>query len=313
MSKQFSVAEVFDAIETALTDYQAEIKRAYDVFSQERDKAKREASVFKDEDARFTSLIADAKKTASAACTAADKRLADKVNGVYAPMLKDALTYFVTANPDPAFIQTLKLYQDFDLDMKNDDLDALIEASQGNYLALKCLRSVAEKKGYTLNTPSADEFEKKVESLQRYANGYTMYVPLNCGAMAREIFDSQRPLINRDGHTYMGTQPLDSLYIATSESSFNSTLNGAKEFADAWKGAIVPPLSSFKKKYDDDYNEITPEQQRAEAMKEATKRVTYDRQDQSVELAHQIGQQRAEANEEAARVMEHYGAGNHIE
>ena len=305
-SKQFSIAEIFDAIEQSLTDYRAEVKSVYDSFSQERDRAKRDAEQFKDEKTRYDAMIATAKKTASAACTAADKRLADKVNGVYAPMLKDALTYYITANPDPAFIQAVKLYQEFDLDLKPDELDGLIEASQGNYMALKVLAAVAEKKGYTMSVPSVDEFEKKVESLQRYANGYTMFIPQNCGALAREIFDSMRPLINRDGHTYMGTQPLDSLYIATSEASFNSTLNGAKEFADAWKGAIVPPLSSFKKQYDSDFNEITPEQQRAEAMKAATKHVTYDRQDQSVEMAHQIGQQRADANEEAARVMEHY-------
>ena len=304
MSKQFSIAEVFDAIETALTDYQRETESAYETFSQERERAKREAAAYKDEKARFASLIADAKKTASAACTAADKRLADKVNGVYAPMLKDALTYYITANPDPAFIQTLKLYQDFDLDMKNDDLDALIEASQGNYLALRCLKSVAEKKGYTLNTPSADTFEQNITHLQRYADGHTMLIPLKYSDCARDIFDT-RPYRNREGRV-VGTQPLDSLYVATSEVSFNSTLNGAKEFADAWRSAIVPPLSSFKKKYTDNYDEITPEQQRAEAMKAATKHVTYDRQDQSVELAHQIGQQRAEANEEAARVMEHY-------
>lgn len=303
-TKQFSIGEIFDAIETALTDYQKETESAYEAFSQERERAKREASQYKDEDARFASLIADAKKTASAACTAADKRLSDKVNGVYAPMLKDALTYYITANPDPAFIQTLKLYQDFDLDMKNDDLDALIEASQGNYLALKCLRSVAEKKGYTLNTPSADTFEQNITRLQRYADGHTMLIPLKYSDCARDIFDT-RPYRNREGRV-VGTQPLDSLYVATSEVSFNSTLNGAKEFADVWRSAIVPPLSSFKKRYDADYNEISPEQQRAEAMKAATKHVTYDRQDQSVELAHQIGQQRAEANEEAARVMEHY-------
>lgn len=306
MSKQFTIAEVFDAIETALTDYQAEIKSAYDNFSHERDRAKRDAEQYKDEKTRYDAMIATAKKTANEACTAADKRLSDKVNGTYVPILRDILTYYVTASPDPSFIQTLKLYQDFDLEFKGNDLDALIEASQGNYMALRCLKSVAEKKGYTMNTPTVDEFEARVDSLQRYANGYTMYVPLNCGALAKEIFDSMRPLINRDGHTYMGTQPLDPLYIATSEASFNSTLKGAKEFGSNWRGTIVPPVSFFKKKYDDDYNEITPEMQQAEAMKAATKRVTYDRQDQSVEMAHKIGQQRAEAHEEAARVMEYY-------
>lgn len=303
-TKQFSIGEIFDAIETALTDYQKETESAYEAFSQERERAKREAAAYKDEDARFASLIADAKKTASAACTAADKRLADKVNGVYAPMLKDALTYYITASPDPAFIQAVKLYQEFDLDLKPDELDGLIEASQGNYMALKVLAAVAEKKGYTLNTPSADTFEQNITRLQRYADGHTMLIPLKYSDCARDIFDT-RPYRNREGRV-IGTQPLDSLYVATSEVSFNSTLNGAKEFADAWRSAIVPPLSSFKKRYDADYNEVTPEQQRAEAMKAATKRVTYDRQDQSVELAHQIGQQRAEANEEAARVMEHY-------
>ena len=130
------------AVNSVLADYRVGVERATS-----------EAAAFKNEQAELSKRKATLINTARSEIRRADSELHDRVMQQI-PKLREALSAYITAKPDPNFMEMLRDVKTFRLTLSRSELEALIPSAEGNFTALKALQSVANDNGYTLTAPS---------------------------------------------------------------------------------------------------------------------------------------------------------------
>ena len=130
-----------------------------------------------------------------------------------------------------------------------------------------------------------------------------MYAPYDYQHEALEVLPD-RPVFRADGSYYTTGRP-DSVYLIMRKQEFESAMNAVTEAGTRWSVDFVPEITAFEPVKTDDGGEITPEQQRAEAVKDAAQRVGVS--DTTAEqMAQRITQEQAEADRRAAEGLKHY-------
>ena len=110
-----------------------------------------------------------------------------------------------------------------------------------------------------------------------------------------------RPVFRPDGSFYTTGRP-DSIFLTLRAQEFENSMKAMSEAATRWSTAFVPEITAFEPIKG---GEITPEQQRAEAVKDAVQRVGVS--DTTAEqLTQRITQEQAEADRRAAEGLKHY-------
>lgn len=297
------VKKVFSDIHGEFTSYQTVVASALSVYRRDLESAKRTAAQFKDEagelSRRKEGLIAAARSKVSEA----DKTLHDAVTMIYLPKLREALSDYVCKRADRGYMDSLRDVWDFDLSLSRAELAGYILGADGNYTALRALHAVAKRSGYRLTVPSADDYQGDIDRIERAVRVPVMYAPHDYLHEALEVL-SDRPVFRADGSYYTTGRP-DSVYLVLRKQEFESAMNAVTEAGTRWSVDFVPEITAFEPVKTEDGEEITPEQQRAEAVKDAAQRVGVS--DTTAEqLTQHVTQEQADADRRAAEGLKHY-------
>lgn len=298
-----NIQKVFDDIHGEFTSYQTVVASALSVYRRDLESAKRTAAQFKDEagelSRRKEGLIAAARSKVSEA----DKTLHDAVTMIYLPKLREALSDYVCKRADRGYMDSLRDVWDFDLSLSRAELAGYILGADGNYTALRALHAVAKRSGYRLTVPSADDYQGDIDRIERAVRVPVMYAPHDYLHEALEVL-SDRPVFRADGSYYTTGRP-DSVYLVLRKQEFESAMNAVTEAGTRWSVDFVPEITAFEPVKTEDGEEITPEQQRAEAVKDAAQRVGVS--DTTAEqLTQHVTQEQADADRRAAEGLKHY-------
>ena len=298
-----NIQKVFSDIHGEFANYQAAVASALSAYRRDLEAAKRTAAQYKDEagelSRRKEGLIAAARSKISEA----DKALHDAVTMTYLPKLREALSDYVCKRADRDYMDSLRDVWDFDLSMNRAELAGYILGADGNYTALRALQAVAKRSGYRLTVPSADSYQGDIDRIERAVRVPVMYAPHDYLHEALEVLPD-RPVFRADGSYYTTGRP-DSVYLIMRKQEFESAMNTVSEAGTRWGVDFVPEITAFEPVKTDDGGEITPEQQRAEAVKDAAQRVGVS--DTTAEqTAQRITQEQAEADRRAAEGLKHY-------
>lgn len=279
------------AVNSALADYHVGVQRA-----------SREASAFKAEQAELAKRKAALINTARAAIQAADSELHDRVAGQI-PKLREALSEYITAKPDSGFMGTLRDIKTFRLSLSRSELEALVPAAQGNFTALKALQSVAKDNHYTLTVPDIAAFLDDVKAIERAVRVPVMYA----GDYIHEGVEvlEDRPVFRDDGSIAYSTGRPDAVYLIMRGQEFDGLTDSLGKIADRWSGSFVPQLSELEPIELDDGDVVTPEQQREAAISTASERISVD-DSADTERAAAMGAERAEADRKAMETLQRY-------
>lgn len=297
------IQKVFNDIHNEFTRYQAAVAATLSTYRRDLEAAKRTAAQYKDEagelSRRKEGLIAAARSKIGEA----DKTLHDAVMMIYLPKLREAMSDYVCKRADRGFMDTLRDVWDFNLSLSRAELSGYILGADGNYTALRALQAVAKRSGYRLTVPSADSYQGDIDRIGRAVRVPVMYAPHDYLHEALEVLPD-RPVFRADGSYYTTGRP-DSVYLIMRKQEFESAMNTVSEAGERWSVDFVPEITAFEPIKDAEGGEITPEQQRAEAVKDAVQRVGVS--DTTAEqLTQRITQEQAEADRRAAEGLKHY-------
>lgn len=297
------VKKVFSDIHGEIARYQAAVSSALSVYRRDLEAAKRTAAQYKDEagelSRRKEGLIAAARSKIGEA----DKALHDAVTMIYLPKLREALSDYVCRRADRGYMDALRDARDFDLSLSRAELAGYILGADNNYTALRALQAVAQRNGYRLTVPSADDYQGDIDRIERAVRVPVMYAPHDYLHEALDVLPD-RPVFRADGSYYTTGRP-DSVYLVLRKQEFESAMNAVTEAGTRWSVDFVPEITAFEPVKTDDGGEITPEQQRAEAVKDAALRVGVS--DTTAEqTAQRITQEQAEADRRAAEGRKFY-------
>ena len=297
------VKKVFSDIHGEIARYQAAVSSALSVYRRDLEAAKRTAAQYKDEagelSRRKEGLIAAARSKIGEA----DKALHDAVTMIYLPKLREALSDYVCRRADRGYMDALRDARDFDLSLSRAELAGYILGADNNYTALRALQAVAQRNGYRLTVPSADDYQGDIDRIERAVRVPVMYAPHDYLHESLDVLPD-RPVFRADGSYYTTGRP-DSVYLVLRKQEFESAMNAVTEAGTRWSVDFVPEITAFEPVKTDDGGEITPEQQRAEAVKDAALRVGVS--DTTAEqTAQRITQEQAEADRRAAEGRKFY-------
>ena len=297
------VKKVFSDIHGEFARYQAAVSSALSVYRRDLEAAKRTAAQYKDEAGELARCKEGLIATARSKISEVDRALHDAVVMIYLPKLREALSDYVCKRADRGYMDSLRDVWDFNLSLSRAELAGYILGADGNYTALRALQAVAKRSGYRLTVPSADDYQKDIDRIERAVRVPLMYAPYDYQHEALEVLPD-RPVFRADGSYYTTGRP-DSVYLIMRKQEFESAMNAVTEAGTRWSMDFVPEITAFEPVKTDDGGEITPEQQRAEAVKDAAQRVSVD--DTTAEqLTQHVTQEQAEADRRAAEGRKFY-------
>ena len=296
------VKKIFDDCSRALESYKSAVNSVLADYRAGVERATSETHMFKDEEAELAKRKAALINTARTEIRRADAELHNRVSGQI-PKLREALSAYITAKPDPNFMEMLRDVKTFRLTLSRSELEALIPSAEGNFTALKALQSVANDNGYTLTAPDIAAFLYDVKALERAVRVPVMYAG-EYVSEAAEVLDD-RPVFRGDGSVAYSTGRPDALYLIMRGQELDGRTDSLAEVADRWSGSFVPQLSDLEPIQLDDGDVVTPEQQREAAISTASERISVD-DSADTERAAAMGAERAEADRKAMETLQRY-------
>lgn len=262
------------------------------------------AAAYKDEDAYISehsaALVSDARRKIEDC----EKTFCDYIQGVTVPALREAVVEHMTAQPDKSFMQTLQYYQQFGIKMDPQEVKVLAYDAAGNSLALRCLASIAEKSGVRVSFPPISDFTAIIDRLEKMAQPPLMYCPFDYLTEGVDVLPDT-PLRRADGSVYgTGGRPTSTGLIISTQ-GLEATMKAVVEAGDTWSAAVVPEIGEYQTYKDDDGNEVTPAQQRAEDKLTAAQQVTAD-SNEAQQIADAVTSEQKEAEARAAKGRAYY-------
>jgi len=186
-------------------------------------------------------------------------------------------------------------------------VEALVGQSEGNYAALRMLQAVAKKSGFDVPAPQAEDFSNDLRQIGRAATVPLMWSPAEYLHEALEVLPDM-PIFRSDGSIAGTSGRPTTTNLLLSRHTLDDVYKGLKDAGERWSGAFIPAVSELKDiKNEETQETITPEQQRAAAVKDATGRISVDTSgDAAVDMARQMGAEAAENDARAKSVLDRY-------
>lgn len=291
------------------TRFDEKVKSTFARYKSEKEKAKERATAFKDEKSEYARLMEGPTATARAELKEADQEFSDTLKSTVIPRLREVLADYVTGQPPKAFLDTVRIYREFGLKPTKMELQTLLHASEGNYLGMRTLQKLAQETGYDIKFSDVATYEKDIENLEKLARVPSCYGPLAFSKEVDEIFP-EVPVFGVDGGIayYQAASPLRAILNAQ---EFTSGYKKIQEAQERWTTAIIPELTAYLPVENEDGETISPYEQRQEDIDEAAQVADVD--NDPALYGKKLGEMRANQARESAKILEHYGAGNHIE
>lgn len=303
--------KIFEAISADMSRFNTSVTDTLTRYKDAKETARSRSSAYKDEESEYRRSMEGELARAKAEITEAEK-IVSEATKANITKLRECLVQHVTTPPGDLFLKSLDVYSRYNVKLSRLELESLITLAAGSYAGMRALQSVAQKSGFGISFPTVADYEADLHKLESMLTHLPLcYAPLNLVTEGLEVMP-ERPVRRHDGSAaYMiKGNSVGAILTAT---EFNSVFNHLEETAERWSSSIVPALSELKPIQDAETGEeISPVEQKAAAIVDAAKQVNVD-DDQAVKISREIGQRRAEAAAESARILSHYGAGNHIE
>lgn len=296
------ITQTFSLAYNAGMRFDAQVNAVFSRYRSAKEQARSRASQFKDEESEYKRSMETPTAEARAELKKADEEFADTIKNTVVPRLREILTDHVTAQPPATYLDTLRIYREFGLRPSKMELQTLLHASEGNYIALRALQTVAKDAGYNIKIDDVTEYEKDVELLERLARIPSCYAPLSYTKECDEIFP-EVPVFRPDGSVAYNTTASSIRSILTAQ-EYSSGWKKIREAQERWGTAIVPTIEQYTAKKNEDGEVISPGEQRNADVDAAAKIVDVDNDPEMYGKA--IGQRRAAEAEESARVLSHY-------
>lgn len=233
--------------------------------------AEREAAAFKDETGeiakRKAPLIADARHRIKVA----DERLAGAVSAAV-PKLKKEMSGYLTAPANPALLEQLRVFTDFNVKMSRGELEAFILKAADNYTSLRAIQTVAANSGFTVTIPEG--FEEDLATIAKLGRVPSMWCPAEHLSEGMEVLPDIPHFADDGSVAYSADRP-DSIYLLIQSGAFNAARRELTNISEKWSRAFVPTISELKPVRDPETQEVIspPEQQHAQAVEAAAETV----------------------------------------
>lgn len=303
------IQQTFSLAYNSAMRFDAQVKSTFSHYKAAKDDAKSRASQFKDEKGEYLRLMQQPTAEARDELKKADEEFSDTIKNTVVPRLREILADHVTAQPPADFMNTLRVYREFGLKPSKMELQTLLHASEGSFMGLRALQTVARENGFDIRFDNVTEYTKDIEHLEHLARIPTCYGPLEYSQEADELFP-ERPVFRPDG-TVAYNAPVSAVSSIITAQEYSGGWKKIQEAQERWSTAIVPTIEQYKAKESEDGETISPYEQR-EADIDAAARVADVDNDPAL-IGKKLGEMRANQAKESARILSHYGAGNHIE
>lgn len=292
------IEQIFKDAERAICTYQSSVADAFREY--------REAVATATEDYNETKLVAAKAAYAANARNKiknADATLSNAVKGTCIPKLRNTLAEHVTERTDPEFISMLRGFKDFEIPLSRLELDCFVLAAGGNYSALRMLSAVAKHSGYTVSVPPIEDYEKDIAMLDQIAHVPIMYAPNEYLHEALELLPDV-PVFRQDGSVaYTNGRPSSS-YILVRSMDIQNAAKKLKDISTRWSQDFIPAINELKPAKADDGTEISPEQQRADAISTSAEQISVNAN--LAVQAQQMGVSQAEEDRRVDGVLSYY-------
>lgn len=266
-----SVKSILDELGAKIDRCKSDYVATYEDHRTAMTAAKREAARYIDADGelakRKTPLIA----TTRHRLDAIDKRIAGVTNDAVSKLKKEMSDY-LTAPANPALLDQLRVYTDFDMKMSRGELEAFVLQAADNYTALRCIQKVAANSGFTVTIPEG--FEEDLATIAKLGRVPSMWCPPEYLSEGLEVLPD-RPFFRDDGTVAHSTGRPDSVYLLIQSGDFNAARRELTSISEKWGTAFVPTISELKPIKDSVTGEVisTPEQQHTQAVEAAAETV----------------------------------------
>lgn len=299
-----STKSSFQTIQGAAVSFQSNVIEALKKYESEREKAKFEASQYKDEESRLSAMTAALKANARSAISRAEQNFTDAVKTELSSLRNELSSHLLTA-PSAQFISTLALYRDFGITPGKAEIAALVQMAGGNTLALRCINGLLEttKAGYTVDFPSSDALESDLDAIEKLSIGHFNYSPVELHAAAVEVYGGLPvTFIRSDGTTYEDGTKIDSVRLISSRAFFENGIKALEAMSNRWTDNVIPSISqkdSYSDTTDKNGNTVTAKEQ-YESDRKATAFAAEIQQEPGISASSKSGQKNY------AEVMKNY-------
>lgn len=233
----------FSRINNAVKIFKESVSNALRTYTEKAEAVKRQAEAYKDEkayiDANLAPLKEDARRAIKSARKDFNKRLEDEKNA-----LEKLLYEKVSVLPDRAFSDLLRFYRDFDIAPNRMEVAGLLEASGGNFLAIRAMNKYFEKAGvkYRIAATSYDDFAedlnriKKLEQVFWTGNDYPV--------AAAEIYNgTPRATYDEEGREVQRGYMWDGISRAMENAMFSEHTRALEKASEAWVSEVLPRIT----------------------------------------------------------------------
>lgn len=297
--------KIFAECREAFTSYRESITEALRNYKSGLAEAKEAAAQYKDETAELARRKGRLLSEARSKIATADKVFSDRLTVRIVPLLREALSEYVTAKPSAQVLDTLRVYREFGLEMSRTEIDSLLVAADGNFTALRALASVAKDSGFTVSVPTVEGFAGDIAAIDKLARTPVQWAPSSYLDAAVDVF-GDKPIFRADGSIAGYAGPHNAVSVMLASDGLNQFVNGFDALENRWCSNFIPAVSEFATTEDSNGKEITPEQQRAEAVQTAADNIPVVEDSGNVEQAAALGRIKAEEEKNAAAVLGRY-------
>ena len=224
--------------------------------------------------------------------------------GVEVDLMRETLACWVSEPGDPAFLAQISAYKDFGLTLSKTELEALVEGAAGNYVALRCLDTLAHKSGFRVNIPSVNDFGRDLDQIRMDFWNLRLYGPVGDG----DVLD-----LLPDAVSYSGMQ-MGAPTVTQATMAWQAARNLDKhleEIRGRWANSVQPMITVTEDVYGADQQDTQEEADRIKAEKEenrtTSENVTVESSDtDGVELARKMGQEIAQGQAKVVKGLANY-------
>lgn len=262
-----NVKSILDGIMSDIEQHNSTATAAYEDYRRGVATAKQEAAAYKDEAQELAKRKAPLIATTRHRLKAIDERRAGGVSAAVSK-LKKALSDYLTAPANPALLEQLRAFTDFNVKMSRAELESFILQAADNYTALRCIQTVAANSGFTVTIPEG--FEEDLATIAKLGRVPSMWCPAEYLSEGMEVLPDIPHFADDGSVAYTSNRP-DSIYLLIQSGAFNAARRELANISEKWGTAFVPSISELKPVRDPETQEIisTPEQQHAQAVEAA--------------------------------------------
>ena len=226
--------EVFKLILSAAESFRYGMNETFASYRTDMSEARREASLYKDEEARLNARRSLLIATALERIQKLQRIFGEKMER-YEETLREALENHVGEPLNASFRDQLSIIKQFGLKPSRTQLEALLRQNDGNAIGLEALRKVLTdvSSEFAINARTIGDYENDLALIRRMETDPIAY-DLDFHAEAVEILqNAERKFIRPDGTTY-STGKWDSTALLIASQKFDSNIAQIDGMQQSW-------------------------------------------------------------------------------